>query len=284
MILVTGATGKLGRGVVESLLRRGVPASEVIAGARNLDKAQSFAAQGVKVKKVDYNDPQTIEAALAGVDRVLLISGFEPNRVEQHRAVIEAAKRAGVALLAYTSGPHADTSKIRLIAEHRATEEILRQSCVPFVALRNSWYVENYTDNVGPALEHGVMFGAAGDGKVSVAPRSDYAEAAAVVLTTDGHQGKVYELGGDQAYTLSEIAKEISRIAGKPVAYKDLPEAEYAATLIKFGVPEVFAKLLADADSGLKRGELLVESGDLSRLLGRPATPLATALERALRS
>ncbi len=282
MILVTGATGKLGRLVVESLIRRGVPASEIVAGARNPDKALPLSARGVKVRTVDYNRPEMLDSALTGVNRVLLISGFEPSRVEQHRAVIEAAKRAGVSLLAYTSGAHADTSKIRIIADHRETERLLRASGVPFAALRNSWYVENYTDNVGPLLSFGVMPGAAGDGKVSVAPRADYAEAAAVVLTTDGHAGQVYELGGDRAYTLSEIAAEIARVTGKPFAYRDLSEADYAATLAQAGVPEGFAKLLADGDSGLKRGDLLVESGDLSRLLGRPTTPLSTAIEQAL--
>ncbi len=284
MILVTGATGKLGRLVVESLLRKGVPATEVIAGARDPDKAQAFAARGVKVRTVDYDKPRTLDAALSGVDRVLLISGFEPQRVEQHRAVIEAASRARVALFAYTSGAHADTSKIRLIADHRETEGILRASGVPFVFLRNSWYIENYTDNVGPLLEHGVMPGAAGDGRVSVATRADYAEAAAVVLTTGGHENQVYELGGDRAYTLSEIAAEIARVTGKPLVYRDLSEADYTATLRKFGVPEGYAKLLADGDSGLERGDLLVESGDLSRLLGRPTTPLSSALERIFKA
>lgn len=282
MILVTGATGKLGRWVVESLLERGVPAKDIVAGARNLDKAKPLAERGVTVRTLDYNRPETIDPAFAGVDRALLISGIEPNRVAQHRAVIEAAKRAGVKHLVYTSGPRADVSKIRLFADHRETEKILRESGVPFTVLRNGWYVENYTDNVAALLPFGAMPGSAGDGKVSVAPRSDYAEAAAVVLTTDGHENRVYELGGDQSYTLSEIAAEIARVTGKPFVYRDLPESEHVATLVKAGVPEVFAQLLADSDQGLKRGELLITSGDLARLLGRHTTPLAQALEAAL--
>lgn len=281
MILVTGATGKLGRLVVESLARR-VPAAQVIAGARSPHKAQALAPRGVEVRKVDYNQPGTLDAALRGVDRALLISGTEPNRLEQHRAVIEAARRAGVRLLAYTSGNRADTSKMLVMPDHRATEKTLRESGLPFVILRNCWYTENYTDNVGPLLEYGAMQGAAGVGKVSVAPRADYAEAAAVVLTTEGHEGKVYELGGDRAHTLAEIAAEIARVSGRILVYRDLPEAEYAAVLQKAGVPEGFARVLADADSGIKRGDLLVESGDLRRLIGRPTTPLAAAIERAL--
>jgi NAD(P)H dehydrogenase (quinone) len=283
MILVTGASGNLGRLVIESLLRR-LPPAEVIAGARTPDKLRALAEQGVAVRPLDYNQPATVEAALRGADRVLLISGLEPNRVEQHRTVIQAARRAGVRQLAYTSGLHADRTKMLLLADHRATEEILRESGVPFTMLRNSWYVENYTQNAAPMLKSGKMFGAAGDGRVSVAPRADYAEAAAVVLTREGHAGKTYELGGDVAYTLAEIGAEIGRVAAKPIAYQDVSEAELAKLLIQAGLPEGYARALANADTGIKSGDLRTDSGDLQRLLGRPTTPLATAVERALSS
>lgn len=283
MILVTGASGNLGRLVIENLLRR-LPPAEVIAGARTPDKLRALAEQGVVVRPLDYNQPATVEAALRGADRVLLISGLEPNRVEQHRTVIQAARRAGVRQLAYTSGLHADRTKMLLLADHRATEEILRESSVPFTMLRNSWYVENYTQNAAPMLKSGKMFGAAGDGRVSVAPRADYAEAAAVVLTREGHAGKTYELGGDVAYTLAEIGAEIGRVAGKPIAYQDVSEAELAKLLIQAGLPEGYARALANADTGIKSGDLRTDSGDLQRLLGRPTTPLATAVERALSS
>lgn len=282
MILVTGASGKLGGHVVESLLQR-LPASEIVAGARHLEKAQRLATRGVRVRHLDYNKEDSVTAALSGIDRVVLVSGFEPNRVEQHRTVIAAARRAGVRLLAYTSGLRADVSKIRIIEDHRATEQLLKESGLPFVALRNSWYVENYTDNVGPLLQHGTMPGAAGEGRVSVAPRSDYAEAAAVVISTEGHAGKTYELGGDQAHTLAEIASEIARVTGKRLVYQNLSEAEYAATLSRFGVPEAYARALADADAGLERGELMTDSKDLSGLLGRPTTALSVAIERAFK-
>jgi NAD(P)H dehydrogenase (quinone) len=281
MVFVTGASGKLGRLVVECLIRR-IPAAEVIAGARTPEKAQALTAHGVAVRRFDYRRPERLESALRGVERLLLISGTEPDRVDQHRAVIEAAGRAGVRLLAYTSGTRADTSKMLVMTDHRATERILRESGVPFVILRNCWYVENYTDNLEPLLEGGVLYGAAGDGRVSVAARADYAEAAAVVLTTEGHAGRVYELGGDRAHTLAEIAAEIARASGRSFVYRDLSQAELAAALQKAGVPAGFASVLADADTGLKRGELLSESGDLRRLLGRPTTPMAAAIEQAL--
>jgi NAD(P)H dehydrogenase (quinone) len=281
MILVTGATGKLGRLVVNELMKR-IPAAQVIAGARDQDKAKGLGARGLEVRKVDYDDVASLDAALRGVRQVLLVSGTEPNRVEQHRAMIDAARRAGVEQLAYTSGPKADTSKMLLLRDHAATEKILKESGVPFTVLRNCWYVENYTESVAPALERGVMAGDAGTGKVSVAPRADYAEAAAAVLTSNGHEGKVYELGGDEAYTLAEIAAEIARVTGRKLVYQDMPEAEYAALLHKAGMPEGFARLVADVGSAIQRGELLVTSGDLRRLLGRPTTPLAAAVERAL--
>jgi NAD(P)H dehydrogenase (quinone) len=283
MILVTGASGKLGGLVVESLLRR-LPASEVIAGARAPDKLRALAERGVAVRHLDYNQPATVDAALHGADRVLLVSGLEPNRVEQHRTVIEAARRAGVRQLAYTSGPHADRTTLFLLTDHRATEAILRESGVPFTMLRNSWYVENYTQNAGPLLQMGKMFGAADDGRVSVAPRAEYAEAAAVVLTREGHEGKTYELGGDTAHTLAEIAAEISRVAGKPLVYQDVSESELASLLIQAGLPEGYARALANADTGIKHGDLRTDSGDLQRLLGRPTTPLAAAVQRALSS
>jgi NAD(P)H dehydrogenase (quinone) len=281
MVLVTGATGKLGRLVVAKLLER-IPASQVVAGARNPDRAREIAPRDVEVRKVDYSQPATLEGALRGVERVLLISGTEPGRVEQHGAVIRAAKAAGARLVAYTSGTRAESSRIRLMADHKATERMLMESGVPFTVLRNCWYIENYTDNVGPLLPLGFMPGAAGQGRVSAAARADFAEAAAVVLTVPGHEGCVYELGGDRSLTLAEIAAEIERASGRRFAYRDLSEADYAAALQRAGLPEGYARLLADSDSGLKRGELLVETGDLKRLLGRPTTTPAAAIERAL--
>lgn len=282
-ILVTGATGQLGRLAIDSLLARGVAASDVVALVRDTQKAADLSAGGVDVRVGDFEDPASLDRAFGGVDRILFISGSEVGRREaQHQNVIDAAVRAGVDLVAYTSIVRADSSPLGLAAEHRATEEALAASGLQHVLLRNSWYVENYTAQIPLHLEHGVVLGAAGDGRVSAATREDFAEAAAAVVAGDGHAGRVYELGGDDAFTLAEYAAVLSERAGTPVVYRDLPVADYAAALVGAGVPEPFAQVLATSDEGLKQGGLLAETGDLARLIGRPTTPLSAAVEAAL--
>ena len=281
MILVGASTGKLGRLVIRALLER-VPAQEIIAGARSLTKARAFSLYDIDDRDLDYSQPETAEKALSGIDKLLLISGNEPSRVAQHISVVEAAKKNGVKHIAYTSVLHADSAKTLLAKDHADTEAAIRASGIPFTFLRNGWYIENYTDNLESLLRFG-LYGATGDQKFSPAARADLAEAAAVVLTSAGHEGKTYELGGDTAYSLSEIAMEISRIAGRSVTYGDLSLIEYKSLLLKLGLPDAFAALLADADLGTARGELLDTSGDLSRLIGRPTTPLATVIEQAIR-
>lgn len=280
MILVTGATGKLGRLVLEHLLRRGVAASQLVAAVRSPERAQDLAARGVSVRALDYTQPATADAALAGIDRVLLVSSSTGigARAEQHQTVIDAARRAGVRLLAYTSILRGGASPIGLARDHAATEAAIAASGVPSVLLRNGWYVENYTENLGGALASGVMLGAARDGRVSPATRADLAEAAAVVLSTDGHVGRVYELAGDVGYTLAEIAAAASKASGKPIRYQDLAPEVYASTLEGFGVPGPFAAALADADAGLASGALFDEGRALSRLIGHPTQTLETAL------
>ncbi|NUP58569.1 MAG: SDR family oxidoreductase [Pseudarthrobacter sp.] len=281
-IVVTGATGQLGRHVLEALLERGVPAQDIVAAGRSLDKLADFAARGVRVQAMDYADAGSVAAALKGADRVLLISGSEVGqRVDQHRTVIGAARAEGVELLAYTSIANADTTGMVLADEHKATEGLLRESGVPFVLLRNGWYLENYTEQLPGTLAQGAVAGSAGDGKVSGAARVDYAEAAAAVLVADGQAGKVYELGGDEAFSMADLAAEISAATGKAVSYNDLPAQDYAGLLTAVGVPEAFAAVLADSDLGIARGDLLVSSGDLRRLIGRPTTPLAEAVRSA---
>ena len=280
-IVVTGATGQLGRLVVEKLLDRGVPAADIVAVGRSTDKIADLATRGVTVVAADYTDPASLDAAFAGADKVLLVSSSDFNdRAGQHRHAIDAAQRAGVSHLAYTSGPKATTSSILLMADHKATEEYLAESGVPSTVLRNGWYVENYTAQVDGYLAHG-MVGSAGDGKVSIAPRSDFAEAAAVVLTTEGHLGKVYELGGE-AVTLDELATLVSEATGTEVAYADVPQDVFAGILTDAGLPAPMPQVFADVDRGIAAGELYVDPADLAALLGRPATPAAGAVRDAV--
>jgi NAD(P)H dehydrogenase (quinone) len=282
-IVITGATGQLGRHVVEALLQRNVPAAEIVAAGRSIGKLADFAARGVQVKAMDYTDAASVAQVLEGASKVLLISGSEVGqRVDQHRTVIEAAQAAGVELVAYTSIANANTTGMKLAAEHQATEEILKASGIPFAILRNGWYLENYTDQLQGTLAQGALAGSAGEGKVSAASRQDYAEAAAAVLVAENQTGKVYELGGDHAFTLTELAQEISKAANKAVAYQDLPASDYAGLLAGFGVPQPFADILADSDLGIARGDLLVSGSDLRELIGRPTTPMSDSVRSAL--
>jgi NAD(P)H dehydrogenase (quinone) len=279
-IAVTGASGQLGRLVVEELSRAG---STPVAIVRDPGKVADLAERGVDVRGAAYDDPAALERALDGVDRVLLISGNEFGaRVAQHTNVIRAAEHAGVELLAYTSIPGATDNPLILAQEHKGTEAVLAESAVPHVLLRNGWYWENYVGGLAHAVESGVLHGAAGEGRVAGAARADYAEAAARVLTTDGHAGRAYELGGGESLTYAELAQAISVAAGKPVRYENLPEADYAAALIQAGLPQAYAEALADADAGIARGILDVRSGDLEKLLGRPAIPAVEVFRAAL--
>jgi NAD(P)H dehydrogenase (quinone) len=284
MIAVTAATGHLGRIVVEELLRK-VPAGEVVAAVRNPDRARDLVDRGVEVRRADFDQPATLEPAFDGVEKLLFISGSEAGRRgPQHRAVVDAARKVGVKLVAYTSILHGDMSPLALAAEHKETEAALRASGLPVVLLRNSWYTENYTERLGPALQHGAILGAAGEGRIAAAARADYAAAAVAVLTTPGHEGKVYELGGDAPFTLAELAAEVSRQAGRPVVYRDLSASEFAAALQAAGVPPPVAQLYADVDVGISRGALDDRSGTLRRLIGRPTTPLAESVAAGLRA
>ena len=279
-LVVTGATGHLGRHVVASLLAKGVPADQVVALGRDEERLAGLADLGVTTRKVDYADAEALAAAFAGADRVLLISGSEVGqRLPQHQNVIDAATAAGVTLLAYTSIPHADTSGIALAAEHAATEKAILASGLPHTFLRNSWYLENYTDQLATYAAHGVV-GAAGDGRVSAATRADFAESASAALLLEQPKS-VYELGG-AAFSLKELAATVGEVLDKDVTYTDLPADELTKVLVGAGLPEQFAAVLADADLGLGRGELYVEPTDLEELLGRPATSLADALRAAL--
>ncbi|MDJ0088047.1 SDR family oxidoreductase [Pantoea allii] len=282
MIAVTGATGQLGRLVIEAL-RKKIAADHIVATVRSPAKAGDLAALGVVVREADYNKPETLAAAFKGVDKVLLISGSEVGQREaQHRAVIDAAKAAGVKFIAYTSLLHTDTSPLSLGIEHRATEAMLAASGMPYALLRNGWYTENYAASIAPALAHHVFLGAAGEGRISSAARQDYAEAAAEVMVRDDQAGKVYELAGDNSYTLAEFAAEISAQSGEKVDYVNLPQAEFAAALKAAGLPAPLADLLADSDVGVAQGGLFDDSRTLSQLIGRPTTAYQDVIRATL--
>jgi NAD(P)H dehydrogenase (quinone) len=282
-IVVTAANGRLGRRVVQELLERGVPAGDVVAGARDVTTLKDVAEQGVRVARADYDDPASLREAFAGADRVLLISGSEAGRrIDQHRAAVDAAVAAGVPFVAYTSILRADTSGSVLARDHRATEEYLRGSGLAWSLLRNGWYFANYTDTFAGTLERGTFVGSAGTGRVSAADHQDYAAAAAAVLTGEGHAGTVYELGGDEAFTMDELAAELSARSGRPVEYRDLRPEEYSAVLVGAGLPLPVADMLADSDVWLSRGFLEVTGGDLHRLIGRPPVTLSQAVVAAL--
>jgi len=280
-IVVTGATGHLGRLAVEALLARGVPADQIVATGRRIDTLIDLEQRGVTVRYADYTDPASLRAAFAGAEKLLLVSSSEVGqRLPQHRSAIAAAKDAGVGLLAYTSLTRADTSTLLLAADHRGTEQALAESGVPHVLLRNGWYTDNYTDQLPTYLQHGIV-GSAGTGRVSAATRADYAEAAAAVLTTDGHEGAVYELGGEP-FTMLQLAAAVSAATGQDVTYTDVPVAQYTRILVGAGLPEPVAAVYADGDRGVADGELYVEGNDLDNLTGRAPAALTDAVTAAV--
>ncbi len=281
MIVVTGASGQLGRLVIEELLNK--TREPIVAAVRTPDKVRDLVERGVEAREADYDRPETLDAAFAGADKLLLISSNAVGkRFPQHKAVIDAAKKAGVARVAYTSILHADTSPLGLKVEHVKTEQALKESGLPFTLLRHGWYTENYTGGIPAVLEHGTLAGCAGNGRIASAARADYAAAAAVVLTGDGHEGKIYELAGDEAYTLADLAAEISRQAGRDIPYTDMTEPEYRKLLLDAGLPEPVADMVADSDTGASKDGLFDDSHTLSTLIGRPTTPLAEMVRRGL--
>ena len=286
MIVVTGATGQFGRLAVENLLQRGVPAAEIAVAVRTPEKAAALAARGVVVRHADYDNAETLTSAFAGADKLLFVSanGADEQRITQHRAVVSAATATGVRLIAYTSIARADTNPIGLARVHRDTEAALAASGVPTVLLRNNWYTENYTATLADAVARGAIVGAAGEGRIASATRADFAEAAAAVLLSDDPQaGRVYELTGDTAWSLPELAAEASAISGKQVVYTDLPTEQYATILTGAGLPDFVAQMLVDADTKISQGALGSVTGDLAALLDRPTTSLTDAVTQALK-
>lgn len=274
---ITGATGQLGRIVVEKIKEK-VEKDHLVVLVRTPQKAAEL---GLEARTFDYEKPEV--EALKGIDKLLLISGNEiGKRLEQHTKVIEAAVKAGVKLIVYTSLLRADNSTLSLAGEHFGTEQALKASGIPYVILRNGWYTENLTSSLAETIASGVLYGSAGDGKTASATRADFAEAAVAVLTTEGHTGKVYELAGDEAYTMSELAAEIARLSGKGVHYVDLPVDEYVAALIAAGLPEMWAQFYGGTHVSTKNGDLFDDGHQLSKLIGRPTTPLYKVLAETL--
>ncbi|SHF56552.1 NAD(P)H dehydrogenase (quinone) [Acidocella aminolytica 101 = DSM 11237] len=279
---VTGATGHLGRHVIAALLET-LPASCIAALVRTPSKADDMAKKGVSIREAEYDKPETLLPALAGVDKLLLVASSKlGGRVAQHKAVIDAAKQANVRLIAYTSVLRADTSELAVAEEHRQTEALLGASGIPFVLLRNGWYTENYTFALPSVLQHGVVLGSAGEGRIASAARDDYAEAAAAVLTAKENQARIYELAGDVPFTMAELAAEISRQSGKRVVYRDMPEADYRASLVNAGLPECNAASFARSSAASRHGALFDDGHQLSSLIGRPTTSLHDVVSRAL--
>lgn len=287
-LFVTGATGQLGRLVIDTLLQT-APASAIVAGvrepAKNEGAANALREKGIEVRAADYTQPATLASAFAGVDRLLLISSSENGkRRVQHRNVIDAAKDASVGLIAYTSILHADTSPLFLAEEHRDTEAALAEAGIPFVLLRNGWYSEVYTWRLPLALKHGVLMGAAGEGRMSSAARADYARAAAAVLAGDDHAGRTYELAGDASFTLAELVAVVAAASGKLMTYQNMTPEEFNAAVLKAGAPEIVARILSDTDAGVAKGALFDEGGALARLIGRPTTPFQTTISDFVRN
>lgn len=281
-ILITGSTGSLGRQVIKHLLETDIEPSEIAGLARDPDKASDLAERGIDVRIGDYTKPDTLNAAIEGIDRLLLISSSAiGERAEHHENVINAVVEHDVSHIAYTSLLNADNSPMRIADEHRETEELIRETGLPYTFLRNGWYLENYTEQLDQAREQGAFVGCADGGRINAATRSDFAEAAVTVLTEEGHEGEVYELGGDEAFTMTEVAAEVTRQSDTEVAYQDLSEDEYQTALVEQGVPEAQAAALVDMDRAIAEEALYTESDDLYRLIGHPTTPLADAVATA---
>jgi NAD(P)H dehydrogenase (quinone) len=284
MIIVTGATGQLGRLIVKALLKKTAP-SQVVAAVRSPDKAADLAQAGVNVRPADYDRPETLAAALQGAEKVLLISGnVIGHRVKQHRAVIDAARKAGVQLFAYTSVLRAPTTPLTVGPDHRETEAAIKASGLPAVLLRNGWYSENYLSRAAGAAKSGLLLGCAGDGRISAAQRADYAEAAAVALTKANQAGRTYELAGDESFTLPMLASELSRQLARSIGYKNVTENEFKEALEKSGIPSAYAPMLARSDALTAEGVLLESGRQLSGLIGRATTPIAKVIEEAIRA
>lgn len=278
-IAITGANGQLGQLIIEALLKE-TAAQNIIALVRDLNKAESLKHKGIEIRHFDYDAPETLTLALYDINKLLLISANEiGHRLPQHKAVIDAAKKAGIHYIAYTSLLNADSSPLELAQEHRETETLIQESGLTYTLLRNNWYNENYLGNVAHTVEIGILYGAAQDGKISSAARQDYAEAAAKILTSSGHDNKIYELAGSTSFTLSDLAKYISEATHKPVKYQNLSIEDYTKGLTEAGLLSSLIDVIVDADRQTANGAMLSTSKDLETLIGRKTTPIQQQIE-----
>lgn len=283
MLAITAASGQLGQLVIEHLLKQGVSPGEITAIARSTEKLDHFKEKGVKVVFGDYQDKASLQKALEGIDRLLLISsGDLQGRAEQHQNAIDAAKASGVDRVYYTSILHAQSSPLGLATDHVATENALQSSDLDYVLLRNGWYSENYTMGVPQAVESQTIYGCAGTGRISSAARSDYALAAAILITQQENEKQIYELAGDESYTLSELAEAVSALSQVKVSYQDMPEDKYKGALMDMGLPEAVAEMLANSEAGAARGGLFDDQKELSKVIGRPTVSLRDSLKKVL--
>jgi NAD(P)H dehydrogenase (quinone) len=282
-IVVTGATGHLGRLIVEGLLREGVAPAGIVAGGRSVEKLADLGERGVTVARIDYTDPASLDSAFQGAETLMLVSGSEVGqRVAQHGAAIDAAVRAGVTRIVYTSAPKASSTTLVLAPEHKATEELLAASGIAYTVLRNGWYTENYVATVNQARESGVIAASVGDGLTASASRVDYADAAVAALLGAGHEGKVYELAGDVAWSHAELAQVVADILGTEVVYNALTPEDHLAVLTSAGLDDGTAGFVVALDANTREGLLGETSPDLRTLIGRPSTPLRDGLVAAL--
>jgi NAD(P)H dehydrogenase (quinone) len=278
-IVITATSGHLGRLVVHDLLERALPAAEIVAGARTLDSVTDLAETGVRTAVVDYDDPSTVEGAVSAGDTLVLVSGNDlVNRDRQHADAVAVAAKAGVGHLVYTSGLKASESPSPIAASHAATEDVVRDSGIPFTILRNGWYTENYARTIDAVRATGVLLASVGDGRVASASRHDFAQAVGVVVTTDGHLGATYELSGDVAWSYDDLAAALTELLGRDVTYSSVTPEQHLAALTEAGVPESMAAMVVAVDAGIRAGAFAFTNGDLVRLIGRPTTPLLEGL------
>ena len=283
-IAITGATGQLGQLVIHALLKN-TAATNIVALVRNESKAADLKAKGIELRLFDYDTTENLASALSGIDKLLLISANEVGRrTPQHKAVIDAAQHAGVPYIAYTSLLNADHSLLGLAQEHRETESLIKASGLQYTFLRNNWYSENYLAGVAHTVEVGTLYGAAGEGKISSAARADYAEAAAKVLTTSGHENKTYELAGSTSFTLADLASDIADVSGKEITYQNLSAEDYTQALIQAGLPAGLVDIIVDADIQAGQSAMFSDSKDLEQLIGHPTTAIKEQVAAILKA